>query len=337
MIIILFKKLIAGVLVCATILTGTINYNGAVTITADAASAVTKPQIQLRNNFGDKLEVTIKNLSSYKSNTAFDVYSGNSKVFENLSLKTIKSKNGIISIYHNGKNNLKTNADYSIRLVAKYNNKNSGYSNTLKAKTPSASYYTAKKSAPVYTLKNGKMKKTDNTDSQINVKGSFCDNKGTAVAGKTNATYKGSCIKVLEGKYKGKYVSFSDSKLNRLDVSEYKRRVVCTYAKSMDGGRYVWGGTSYRATDCSGLTMLAYKQIGVNIPHASHAQASVGKAVSRNNMKAGDIIVMNGGGHVAMYLGNNKMVHAMNSYDGIKVQNTSNLQYYSVNTVRRII
>ena len=46
---------------------------------------------------------------------------------------------------------------------------------------------------------------------------------------------------------------------------------------------------------------------------------------------------MNGGSHVGMYIGNNKFVHAMNSRDGIKIQAASNLKYYTVNTIRRVV
>lgn len=276
-------------------------------------------------------------MSSYASGTVFDIYVGNTVILKNVKLASIKKNSGFVSIYNNGKLNLKANTYYNIRFAAKYNNKNSGFSNTVKAKTPSVACYCIKAGAPIYTLKNSKMVKTANASALVNTKGVFTTDKGVSVAGKDSSAYKGTYVKILDGAYKGKYVSFSDGKLNRIAVDEYKRRVVSSYAASMNGGRYVYGGSSYRATDCSGLTMLAYRKIGVNLPHSSNAQARTGKAVSSKNMKAGDILVLNGGSHIAMYIGNNKIVHAMNSYDGIKVQHVSNLQYYTLNSVRRII
>lgn len=306
-------------------------------IIADAANnSVTRPVISLRNSFADKIEVSLKNISSYSSNTIFDIYVGNVIILNKVKLSSIKSNNGFVSIYHNGKTNINPNTYYNIRFAAIANGKNSGFSNTVKAKTASASCYYIKTGAPVYTVKNSKMIKVANANANINVKGVLTTDKGASVAGK-NLSLKGTYVKVLEGTYKGKYVRFSDKKLNRITVEEYKRRIVSAYAASMNGGSYVYGGASYRATDCSGLTMLAYKKIGVNLPHSSTAQGRVGKAVSRNSMKAGDILVLNGGSHIAMYIGNNKIVHAMNSYDGIKVQHVSNLQYYSINTIRRVI
>ncbi|MDE6149239.1 MAG: C40 family peptidase [Ruminococcus sp.] len=307
-------------------------------ISADAANnSIKKPQISIRNAFADKIEVTVKNLSQYKTSTVFNVYINNIAVMKNVKYSSIKSNSNFISIYKSDKINLKANTSYNIKVTATYNKNNSGYSTTVKAKTATAAYYCVKSGAPIYTLKNSKMVKSSKVSELINVKGAFSTNKGAAVAGKDSNNYKGEYVKILEGTYKGKYVKFSDGKVNRIGEDEYKRRVVSSYAASMNGGRYIYGGASYKATDCSGLTMLSYKQIGVNLPHSSSGQAKAGKAVSKNSMKAGDILILNGGGHVAMYIGNNKIVHAMNSYDGIKVQNVSNLKYYTVNSVRRII
>lgn len=306
-------------------------------ITAEAANVTVKrPVISLRNSFADKIEINLTNIKSYASATVFDIYVGNTIILKNVKLASIKKNNGFVSIYNNGKTNIKANTYYIIRFAAKYKNKNSGFSNKVVTKTASTACYYIKKSAPVYTVKNGKMVKVANANDAISFKGSLSADNGAAVAGRV-ATLKGTYVKILEGTYKGKYVRFADNKLCRLTLEDYKRRVVSAYAASMNGGSYVYGGASYRATDCSGLTMLAYQQIGVYLPHSSAAQANVGKPVSRYNMKAGDILVLNGGSHVAMYIGNNKIVHAMNSYDGIKVQHVSNLQYYSISTIRRVI
>lgn len=347
MIFILLKKVIAAILVSASILTNaagylhpeqTVNEQNTFSIGAEASNnSIKKPQVSIRNAFADKIELTVKNLSQYKSSTTFNVYVNNKITMKNVKYTSIKNNSGFISIYKSDKTNLKANTNYNIKIYAVYNKNNSGYSNTVKAKTAKASYYCIKSGAPIYTLKNSKMVKNTKASSLINIKGTFSTDKGAATAGKNSDTYKGTYVKISEGKFKGKYVKFSDGKVNRISEDEYKRRVVSSYAESMNGGRYVWGGSSYKATDCSGLTMLSYKQIGVNLPHSSGGQAKAGKSVSRNNMKAGDILILNGGGHVAMYIGNNKIVHAMNSYDGIKVQHVSNLQYYTVNSVRRII
>ena len=87
-------------------------------------------------------------------------------------------------------------------------------------------------------------------------------------------------------------------------------------AKSYMGVPYVWGGESYGGVDCSGLTMLAWAQAGVRLPHPSRAQYGYGTHVSINSMEAGDLIFWSSNGaqsgiyHVAMYLGGGEMIEA---------------------------
>ena len=87
-------------------------------------------------------------------------------------------------------------------------------------------------------------------------------------------------------------------------------------AKSYLGVPYVWGGESYGGVDCSGLTMLAWAQAGVSLPHLSRAQYGYGTHVSINSMEAGDLIFWSSNGaqsgiyHVAMYLGGGQMIEA---------------------------
>lgn len=118
---------------------------------------------------------------------------------------------------------------------------------------------------------------------------------------------------------------------------------VLSYAKSNVGGSYVWGGSSFRATDCSGLVMLSYAKIGISLPHQASAQASYGKEVSYANMLPGDLVFFGSGSyssiyHVGIYIGNGMMVHAANSNDGIIISNLSSFsQYNSITVIKRII
>lgn len=79
----------------------------------------------------------------------------------------------------------------------------------------------------------------------------------------------------------------------------------------MVGGAYVWGGSQFGATDCSGLVMLSFAQVGINLPHYAASQALYGTTVSYNNMKKGDVIFFGGASissiyHVAIYIGDGK-------------------------------
>lgn len=115
---------------------------------------------------------------------------------------------------------------------------------------------------------------------------------------------------------------------------------VVQYAKKFVGNKYRYGGSSLtRGTDCSGFTRGVYKKFGKKLPHSSSAQRRCGKKVKGGikNAKAGDLICYSG--HVAIYMGNNKIVHASNSAPyprgGIKISN--NARYRKIVTVRRIV
>lgn len=118
-----------------------------------------------------------------------------------------------------------------------------------------------------------------------------------------------------------------------------KIQIVVDYAKSNVGGAYVWAGESFRATDCSGLMLLSYRQIGVSLPHLAAAQANYGTSVSYADIQPGDLIFFGHDiGHVGMYIGNGRMVHAANTTDGIIISDLDNyIKYSYVYAIKRII
>ena len=103
------------------------------------------------------------------------------------------------------------------------------------------------------------------------------------------------------------------------------------YAKNFIGNPYSYGGTSLtNGADCSGFVYSIFKHFGVNLPRVG--QSGVGKAVSYKNVKKGDILIYPG--HVAIYAGNGKAIHAVNERLGIRI--TSVGYTGSVIAVRRI-
>lgn len=106
---------------------------------------------------------------------------------------------------------------------------------------------------------------------------------------------------------------------------------VANYACQFVGNPYVYGGTSLtNGADCSGFVMSVYAAFGVGLPHSSAAMCGVGYGVS--DMQPGDIICYSG--HVAIYIGNNTIVHASTPDSGIKY--TSPVNYKPIIAIRRI-
>ena len=86
------------------------------------------------------------------------------------------------------------------------------------------------------------------------------------------------------------------------------------------GVPYRWGGTSPAAGfDCSGLVYWAYGRLGIELPHSSYALHELGRPVARSKMKAGDLLFFSGLGHVGIYIGRGRMVHAPHSGSRVQV------------------
>lgn len=108
---------------------------------------------------------------------------------------------------------------------------------------------------------------------------------------------------------------------------------IANYACQFVGNPYVAGGTSLtQGADCSGFTYRVYADYGYSLPRTSSQQRSAGTGVSYEEAQPGDLICYDG--HVAIYIGNNLIVHASSSKTGIKI---GNAQYKTILAVRRIV
>ena len=126
--------------------------------------------------------------------------------------------------------------------------------------------------------------------------------------------------------------------------STNKVQAVLDLAEKQLGKPYVWGAEGPNSFDCSGLIYYVYKNAaGITLPRTSAAQYSAGVAVSKSNLKAGDLIFSSTDGtgnitHVAIYAGNGKMIHAPRSGKNVeKVDMNTNYWNKAYVGARRVL
>lgn len=153
------------------------------------------------------------------------------------------------------------------------------------------------------------------------------------VTGQTNGWYK-----ISQGYISSQYVRTATAAEAASPTTAKHSGIgadMAEYAKSLVGCRYVYGGSSPSGGfDCSGFTYYVCKHFGYTINRTASAQMSNGTAVSRSNLKPGDLVMFNSGNsskratHVGMYIGGNQFVHASTSSTGVIISNI-NSSYYS--------
>ncbi|MEO5874363.1 MAG: NlpC/P60 family protein [Streptosporangiaceae bacterium] len=96
-------------------------------------------------------------------------------------------------------------------------------------------------------------------------------------------------------------------------------KAALTYAYKQLGKPYFYGGAGPNSFDCSGLTMMAWKAGGVALSHNAAAQYSQSKRVALADLQPGDLVFFSGLGHVGLYVGGGKMLHAPHSGTVVKI------------------
>ena len=95
---------------------------------------------------------------------------------------------------------------------------------------------------------------------------------------------------------------------------------VVKLARKQLGVPYAWGGASPSGFDCSGLVSWVYGRLGVDLPHNSAALYDIGRSVPRTSLRPGDILFFSGLGHVGLYIGRGRMIHAPQSGRRVEIQ-----------------
>lgn len=122
-----------------------------------------------------------------------------------------------------------------------------------------------------------------------------------------------------------------------IPYNEIVSNQIVNYALNFVGYPYVYGGNSLtNGTDCSGFTKLIYGNYGIYLPRTAPDQSYSGVSVGLDNIMPGDLVFSGYGGqicHVAIYIGDGKLVHALNSDVGIVV---TSLYIMPILDVRRV-
>jgi cell wall-associated NlpC family hydrolase len=96
---------------------------------------------------------------------------------------------------------------------------------------------------------------------------------------------------------------------------------IVAYARRFRGVRYSYGGTSPRSGfDCSGFVRFVYAHFGITLPHSSYGDFGQGRRISRSSLRPGDLVFFDGVGHVGIYVGNGRFIHAPHSGTRVRVE-----------------
>ncbi|MCO5985671.1 NlpC/P60 family protein [Actinoallomurus spadix] len=119
------------------------------------------------------------------------------------------------------------------------------------------------------------------------------------------------------------------SKENCSILASGKAEIVLKFACAQLGKPYVFGGAGPNVWDCSGLTMVAYRKVGIKLNHWVPDQYDASRRVSKADLQPGDLVFFHDLGHMGIYVGNGKFLHAPHTGDVVKISNLSDSWYAS--------
>lgn len=185
----------------------------------------------------------------------------------------------------------------------------------------------AKEEATAYAqtvaLKNEEIRKTKEEEAK----------KAAAEAAKKAAEQQAKNTSSSKSKTSNSNNTYTGPSAEKSSGGSASGRAIADYGLQFVGNPYVFGGTSLtNGADCSGFIQSIYKHFGYSIPRSSTEQRSAGREVSYSEAQPGDIICY--AGHVAIYIGNGRIVHASSPSTGIK---TGTATYRTILSVRRIV
>jgi cell wall-associated NlpC family hydrolase len=110
------------------------------------------------------------------------------------------------------------------------------------------------------------------------------------------------------------------------------------YARRFVGTRYAWGGSSPRTGfDCSGFVRFVYGHFGISLDHSSFSDFWLGRHVGRWAMKPGDLVFFDGAGHVGIYVGRGRFIHAPHTGTVVRIQTMDGWYSSRFDGARRLV
>ncbi|GAA1655766.1 C40 family peptidase [Fodinicola feengrottensis] len=99
------------------------------------------------------------------------------------------------------------------------------------------------------------------------------------------------------------------------------------YAYAQLNKPYVFAADGPDSFDCSGLTLAAYRQVGISLPHSAHEQYQMSPHISRGAVEAGDLVFFNNFGHVGIAISNSRVIHAPTEGEDVKISPIDSMGY----------
>lgn len=110
--------------------------------------------------------------------------------------------------------------------------------------------------------------------------------------------------------------------LSVIAAEQDQRQEIVDYALQFEGNPYVYGGTSLtNGADCSGFVMAVFQEFGYELPRVAATQYEQSEKKAIEELEPGDLVFYGSGtiSHVALYIGNEQIIHASTSATGIKI------------------
>jgi cell wall-associated NlpC family hydrolase len=145
-------------------------------------------------------------------------------------------------------------------------------------------------------------------------------------------------VALVAARASGAVAAIPDQHVTHAAVVQRERARVVDFARRFLGTRYLYGGTTpSNGFDCSGFTRFVYAHFGIVLPHYSGGQFALGRRVARAKLRPGDLVFFDGLGHVGIYVGRNRFIHAPHTGTRVSIDALSGWYRSRYDGARRLL